>query len=239
MDPTVLAMLTDDSARNAAVQAALPRIQPGQTLGFGSGRAVFALIWALGESDLDISQMSAVVASPTTAEFAAEVGFAVVDLDSVAGVDQVFDGADEFDTHLGMIKGGGIAVLHEKLLAEAGAKVVILAQAQKQVERLGDTHRLPVEILRYGWTRTRKRIETLTPEVTVRRHAAGQHVITPDGNYLLDVAVPEGNLRDLSSALKATLGVVEHGLFLDEADEILIGHADGRCTTIQRTEQTG
>ena len=223
----------DDPARAAAVAAARTRVQPGMTIGLGSGRAVFALVEALASKWRGPSGLRAVVASSTTEARARAAGIDLVELDGELVLDLAIDGADEVDRDLGLIKGGGSALLREKLVMAAARRVLVVAEAGKFVERLGTIHPLPVEVVRFAWPQTRLRLLELVPAAELRA-AGGAPVVTDEGHYLLDCAVPDGDLAALGAAIKATLGVVEHGLFLDMADEVLLGRTDGSVRILHR-----
>lgn len=229
------AQVADEDARRAAVKAALAYVRPEMTLGLGSGRAVFALAQALGGFDY-AGSITTVCGSPETERRASEAGLTVRGLDDVTRVDLVIDGADEVDPDLALIKGGGAALLREKLLIRAADQVVIICEAHKLVQRLGDTRRLPVEVVPYGWTWTRERVLRLTSSAELRRHEDGSPVLTAESDYLLDVAVADGDIAEFAHALTAALGVVEHGLFLGDADVVLVGNEDG--TVDQRLRST-
>jgi ribose 5-phosphate isomerase A len=224
----------DDPARAAAVAAARTRVQAGMTIGLGSGRAVFALVEALASKWRGPSGLRAVTASSATEARVRAAGIDTVDLDAELALDLVIDGADEVDRTLGLIKGGGTALLREKLVMAAARRVLIVAEATKFVERLGTIHPLPVEVVRFAWPSTRQRLLTLVPTAELRITAAGAPVVTDEGHYLLDCAVPDGDLAALGAAVKATLGVVEHGLFLGMADEVLLGRTDGSVRILRR-----
>jgi ribose 5-phosphate isomerase A len=224
----------DDPARAAAVAAARTRVQAGMTIGLGSGRAVFALVEALASKWRGPSGLRAVTASSATEAKARAVGIETVDLDGELVLDLVIDGADEVDRRLGLIKGGGGALLREKLVMAAARRVLIVAEAAKFVERLGTLHPLPVEVVRFAWPQTRQRLLELVPAATLRVAADGAPVVTDEGHHLIDCAVPDGDLAALGAAVKATLGVVEHGLFLGMADEVLLGRTDGSVRILRR-----
>jgi ribose 5-phosphate isomerase A len=223
-----------DPARAAAVAAARTRIEPGMTVGLGSGRAVFALIDLLGTGGSSSRPLRAVVASSRTEARARAAGIELVDLDEDRALDLAVDGADEVDPALHLLKGGGGALLREKLVLAAARHVVIVAEAPKLVGRLGATKALPVEVVRFAWPTTRRRLLDLVPSATLRRAPDGDPVVTDEGHHLLDCAIPDGDLPTLAAAVKATLGVVEHGLFLDQADEVLLGHPDGSVQALGR-----
>jgi ribose 5-phosphate isomerase A len=224
----------DDPARAAAVAAARTRVEAGMTIGLGSGRAVFALVEALASKWRGPSGLRAVTASSATEAKARAAGIDLVELDGELVLDLAIDGADEVDRGLGLIKGGGSALLREKLVMAAARRVVIVAEATKFVERLGTIHPLPVEVVRFAWQSTRLRLLELVPSAVLRVAADGAPVVTDEGHYLIDCAVPNGDLAALGAAVKATLGVVEHGLFLGMADEVLLGRTDGSVHVLRR-----
>ena len=125
-------------------------------------------------------------------------------------------------------------LLREKLVLAAARQVVIVAEAAKLVDRLGTTRALPVEVVRFAWPATRNRLLDLVPAATLRTSLDGTPFVTDEGHHLLDCAVPDGDLDALATGLKVTLGVVEHGLFLTQADEVLLGRPDGRVQVLRR-----
>jgi ribose 5-phosphate isomerase A len=117
----------------------------------------------------------------------------------------------------------------------AAGRVTIMVEDRKRVPRLGHTRMLPVEVVRFAWQSTQRRLGRLLPETALRVGADGHPVVTDEGHYLLDGRIPpEGDLHALAAEVKATLGVVEHGLFLDQADEVLLGRADGTVEVLTR-----
>jgi ribose 5-phosphate isomerase A len=222
-----------DPARRAAVTVARERIEPGMTIGLGSGRAVFALVHLLATTWSAPRPLRAVAASARTEARARTAGIELVSLDSDLTLDLAVDGADEVDPQLGLLKGGGGALLREKLVLAAARSVVIVAEAPKLVDRLGAARPLPVEVVRFAWPTTRRRLLDLVPEATLRQTEAGAPFVTDEGHHLLDCRVPDCDLAALAAAIKATLGVVEHGLFPDAADEVLLGDADGSVRALR------
>jgi ribose 5-phosphate isomerase A len=226
--------LLADPARAAAVGAARERIEPGMTIGLGSGRAVFALVDLLGATMPAPLRLRAVVASSRTEARARAAGIELATLDDDLTLDLAVDGADEVDPNLALLKGGGGALLREKLVLAAARHVVIVAEAPKLVDRLGTTKALPVEVVRFAWPTTRRRLLDLLPTATLRTTADNTPVVTDEGHHLLDCQLPAGDLTALATAVKSTLGVVEHGLFPNQADEVLLGRPDGGVRVLRR-----
>lgn len=223
-----------DPARRAAVTVARERIEPGMTIGLGSGRAVFALVDLLATTWSAPRPLRAVAASARTEARARTAGIELVSLDSDLTLDLAVDGADEIDPALHLLKGGGGALLREKLVIAAARQVVIVAESPKLVPRLGTTKALPVEVVRFAWPTTRARLLGLLPTATLRQAPDGTPVVTDEGHHLLDCTLPATDLPALAAALKSTLGVVEHGLFPDQADEVLLGQPDGGVQVLRR-----
>ena len=226
--------LLDDPARAAAVAVARDRIEPGMTIGLGSGRAVFALIDLLATTWPGPRPLRAVAASSRTEARARAAGIELVGPDDDRSLDLAVDGADEIDPHLRLLKGGGGALLREKLVIAAARHVVIVAESPKLVPRLGTTRALPVEVVRFAWPATRARLLDLLPTATLRPTPDNLPVVTDEHHHLLDCDLPDTDLPTLATALKSTLGVVEHGLFLTEADEAFVGNLDGTVQTLSR-----
>ena len=217
-------------AREAAATAAAELVKPSMTIGLGSGRAVWATVERLPRGT------RAVVASEATRERALSAGIEVVELDGSFELDLALDGADEVDGSLGLIKGGGGALLREKIVISAARRFVVVAEDVKKVERLGEGFRLPVEVVRFGWRDTRRRLSGLLPDAELRSSEDGSEpYVTDEGHYILDAPIPSGtDPPALAEALKRVPGVVEHGLFLDMADLALLGRPDG---TVERLER--
>ena len=213
-----------DRAREAAAAAAAELVEPGMTIGLGSGRAVWKVVERLAERSSDFR---AAVASERTVELAADAGIEIVELDGEVALDLALDGADEIDPELRLIKGGGGALLREKIVISAARRFVVVAETSKRVERLGEGFRLPVEVVRFAWRDTRRRLASLLPDSELRRED-GEPYVTDEGHYILDCALPSDSDPDaLDLELKRVPGVVEHGLFLGVAERALLGTPDG------------
>jgi len=216
-------------AREAAASAAAALVSPGMTIGLGSGRAVWATVARLAPGT------RAVVASERTREVAMTAGIEVVELDGSFELDLALDGADEIDRSLGLIKGGGGALLREKIVISAARRFVVVAEASKRVERLGEHFRLPVEVVRFGWRDTRRRLAALLPDAEQRLRDDGEAYVTDEGHLILDCALPaDAELDSLGGAIKQVPGVVEHGLFIGMAERALLGRPDGSVDVLDR-----
>jgi ribose 5-phosphate isomerase A len=217
--------------REAAAAAAVALVEPGMTIGLGSGRALWAVAERLPAGT------RAVVASERTRGIALGAGIDVVELDGSFELDLALDGADEVGPGLGLIKGGGGALLREKIVIAAARRFVVVAEAAKKVDRLGQGFRLPVEVVRFGWRDTRRRLVPWLPDAELRSHEgeADEPYVTDEGHFILDCVIPpDAEPATLADELVRIPGVVDHGLFLDMADLALLGTEDG---TVERLER--
>ena len=216
------------------MRAAIELVEPGMRLGLGSGRAVFAIADALATSSARPELV--LCASPETARRAEAAGLRVVGADEAPELDLALDGADEVMRDLAVLKGGGGALLREKLVFACARRRVIVAESRKLVGRLGEGWRLPVEVVRFGWEGTRLRLLELLADAQRRGADDGTPFVTDEGHHILDCAIrPESDLRELAAAIKAITGVVEHGLFLEHADVVLLGAPDGSLQRLVRS----
>jgi len=221
-----------DTARAAAAEAAAGLVEPGMTVGLGSGRAVWKLVERLADR---AGAFRAVTASNRTQELAASLGIEVIELDGSIELDLALDGADEVDPALRLIKGGGGALLREKIVISAARRFVVVAETPKRVGRLGEHFRLPVEVVRFAWRDTRRRLAPLLPDSELRADSDGDPYVTDEGHFILDCALDAGSEPDmLDGALKRVTGVVEHGLFLGMADQALLGRPEGGVEVLER-----
>lgn len=225
----------DVAARAAAAAAGAQLVSPGMTVGLGSGRAVWKVVELLAErEELLGGGITAVAASSRTDELIRAAGIEVAELDGSLELDLVLDGADEVDPSLRLIKGGGGALLREKVVVSAARRFVVVAQIRKRVERLGEGFRLPVEVVRFAWRETRRRVGELLPDPTLRLREDGESYVTDEGHFILDSTLPaDTDLESLDRALKQLPGVVEHGLFIGLAERALLGRPDGSVEVLE------
>ncbi|MEA2420202.1 MAG: ribose 5-phosphate isomerase [Thermoleophilaceae bacterium] len=218
-------------ARTAAAAAAVELVEPGMTIGLGSGRAVWKVVELLAASGRPVR---AAVASSRTEELARAAGFELVALDGTVELDLALDGADEVDPQLRLIKGGGGALLREKIVISAARRFVVVAEASKRVTRLGEHFRLPVEVVHFGWRDTQRRLGALLPDAERRLRDDGEAYVTDEGHLILDCALPaDADVDSLGVAVKQVPGVVEHGLFIGMAERALLGADDGSVEVLE------
>jgi ribose 5-phosphate isomerase A len=222
-----------DPARAAAAAAAVELVEPGMTIGLGSGRAVWKVVERLAERG---SPVRTVVASSRTEELARSAGFEVLSLDGTFELDLALDGADEVDPSLGLIKGGGGALLREKIVICAARRFVVVAEASKKVTRLGEHFKLPVEVVRFGWRDTQRRLAALLPDASQRLREDGEAYVTDEGHLILDCELSSSvaDFAALGRDVKQVPGVVEHGLFIGVASQALLGNPDGSVEVLER-----
>jgi ribose 5-phosphate isomerase A len=221
-------------ARDAAAAAAVELLEPDTAVGVGSGRAVWRVIELIAERWPNGPPLRAVAASERTAELARRAGLELVELDGTLRLDLALDGADEVDPALRLIKGGGGALLREKIVISAARRFVVVAEAEKRVERLGERFRLPVEVVRFGWRDIHRRLLSLLPEAELRMDG-GAPYLTDEGHFILDCGLGSDADPDaLGRELKLVPGVVEHGFFLGMAERALLGRPDGGVDVLER-----
>jgi len=224
-----------EDQKRAVGEAAAALVEDGMVVGLGTGSTAVCFVQALGARRLNITCVST---SVVTAQLATSLGMKVAELGETRGIDLTIDGADEIGPGLALIKGAGGALLREKLVWEASARCVVIADAAKRVQVLGGKFPVPIEVVAFGHKITAARICDVLAEFEIGmaprlRLKDGQPVRTDGGNLIYDAAC--GRIEEpaaLGAALKSVTGVVEHGLFLDLADQALIG-GDGGVTTVE------
>jgi ribose 5-phosphate isomerase A len=220
-----------DELKRAAGERAVEWVEPGMVVGLGTGSTAVWAIRRLGEL-LAAGSLSGVVGIPTSRAsetLAQEVGIPLTSLAEHPTVDVTIDGADEVDPAFNLIKGGGGALWHEKVVAQATLRQVIVVDDEKLVPVLGSTRPVPVEVLRFGWRPEEEYLVDMGATVEVRRAADGSTYVTDEGNWILDCTFPGGvaDLDRLAASLSRRAGVVEHGLFLGLTTDLLVASATG------------
>ena len=223
-----------DRAKHAAARQAVRLVEPGMRVGLGTGSTSAWMVRLLAErvraEGIDIV---GVPTSSRTADLAREHGLRVVSLDEAQWLDLTIDGADEFDGRLDLVKGGGGALLQEKIVACASNEMVVIADPAKEVTTLG-AFPLPVEAVPFGWRTTQALVEEalvsldVTGRETTMRMNGDVPFLTDEGNFILDLHLKRiGDARQLALVLNQIPGVVENGLFVDICDRVVVGHGDG------------
>lgn len=214
--------------KKQAGEAAAALVEDGMVVGLGTGSTVHFTILELARRVREEGlKIVGIPTSEASAKLAAEGGIELTDLDAHPVVDLTIDGADEFDPHLNLIKGGGGALTREKIVARASKRMVVVADASKQVAHLGSTFALPIEVIELGITPVLRLVEQLGADATVRTRD-GKRVYTDNGHPIIDA-----KWRQIEDpvALEQTLdlypGVVECGLFLGMCDTVFMAGADG------------
>jgi ribose 5-phosphate isomerase A len=225
--------MSSDALKVAAAERAIEFVESGMRLGLGTGSTAAKFVDLLGKKVAGGLDVVCVATSQATQEQAEALGIRMATLDDMPFLDLTVDGADEIDGDLRLIKGGGGALLREKIVATASGRMVVIADASKKVATLG-AFPLPLEVAPFGLTATRNMITALAADVgcegdiKVRVLAGGKPFLTDGGNLILDchfgrIDEPE----ELDEALKLIPGVVENGLFIGIADLAVIAGADG------------
>lgn len=221
--------MTDDLQelkREAAVRA-VELVQSGMVVGLGSGSTAALAIEAIARklASGDLKDILGIPTSGKTRELAHSLGIPVITLEERPVVDLTIDGADEVDPVGNLIKGGGGALLWEKIVAAASQRYVIIVDESKLVERLGTKCAVPVEVMPFGWTTHIETIRTLEGEATLRADDTGTPYETDGGHYILDCRFTGGigDPERVDRALRDRPGVVETGLFLGMSPEVIVG----------------
>ena len=214
-----------DQEKQAAACAAADLVQPGSIVGLGSGSTATWAIRSLGERVRSGLKMVGIPTSQRTKQLAEQLGIPLATLDQHPQIDIDIDGADEIDPQLNLIKGGGGALLREKIIASASRRFIVVGDSSKQVAHLGKFP-LPVEVVPFARSLIAKRITALGARVSLR--GGDKPFVTDEGHHILDCTF--GEILDpaaLANELDAIPGVVEHGLFIGMAEMALIGKDGG------------
>ncbi len=225
--------MANELEKENAAQAAMDFVEDGMTIGLGTGSTAKFFVEFLAEEIADGLVVRGVPTSEQTRRLADSLGVPLVDVEQVDRIHLTVDGADEVDDQAQLIKGGGAALLREKIIANASDLMIVIADPSKQVEALG-AFPLPVEVTPFGYTITAKKVYdvlkkagVLKPMVKVRTTPSHKPLVTDGGNFILDCAC--GLIPDapLAAALLSNIpGVVEHGLFINLARTVIVGAED-------------
>ena len=224
--------MSNDFFKTLAAERALELVKPGMKLGLGSGSTAAKFIELLGKKVQGGLEVVGVPTSEDTRILAEKAGIPLTTLDENPELDLTIDGADEIDPNLSLIKGGGGALLREKIVAMASDKMVVVADHSKYVETLG-RFPLPIEIVRFGMKATLTMIADAASDAgcdggIVLRRLNGEYFVTDNGNYIVDCGFGDiSEPESLADVLEMIPGVVEHGLFIGIADQAIIAGPGG------------
>ncbi len=215
--------------KRAAAERAVELVQSGMVVGLGTGSTAIFAVRRLGQL-LREGRLHDVVGVPTSSGIEAEAHTLGIPLagDGAQHIDVTIDGADEVDPDLNLIKGGGGALLHEKIVAQASRREVIVVDAAKLSPRLGTHWAVPVEVVSFLWQSQARFLESLGARVTLRAGPQGRPFTTDEGNLILDCAFgPIAAVADLAARLDERTGIVEHGLFVQLATDVIVAGEAG------------
>ena len=228
--------------KQAVAQAAVEQFRDGMIVGLGSGSTAALMIQGLGQR-LASGQLKDIVGVTTSFQgevLAAELGIPLLSLNAVSRIDLAIDGADEVDPSFQLIKGGGACHVQEKLVAARAERFVVVVDSTKLVERLNLDFLLPVEVLPGAWRQVQQRLSAMSGKAELRMadRKAGP-VVTDQGNLVLDVRFDGGiaNPLDLERTINNIPGVLENGLFVNLAHEVLVGEVNDGVAGVRRLDK--
>jgi ribose 5-phosphate isomerase A len=223
-------MANVDTRKLAAAEAAAELVEEGMVVGLGSGSTATLAVAAIGKRTAQGLRIVGIPTSEKTAGQARDLGIPLTTLEERGSIDLTIDGADEIERDsLDLVKGLGGALLREKLVATVSKRLVIVADEDKLVDRIGqDSRPIPVEVAPFGWQTTARRLSEMGAQWTQRLTPAGEPFITDGGHLILDCRFQSpGSARSLQERLDSMVGVMEHGLFLGMTSEAIVGRLSG------------
>lgn len=214
--------------KQQAAYRAVEFVEPGMVVGLGEGSTAIWAVRRIGElyAAGQLKDIVGIPASMNIEQEARKLGIPLVTLEDEPVIDLTIDGADEVDPQLNLVKGGGGALLREKIVAQASKREIIVVDESKLVEKLGTNWAIPAEVIPFGWKSQATFLESLGAQVT-RRERNNEIFHTDQGNIILDCNFgPLAEPQVLAAALKSRAGIVEHGLFLNLATDVIVANAD-------------
>ncbi len=219
--------------KQKAAMHALGYVEEGMVVGLGTGSTAEHFVRGLGDRVAEGLAVTGVSTSVQTDELAESCGISLTSIDDIPSIDLTVDGADEVDDQLCLIKGGGGALLREKIVAAVSDRMIIIIDESKLVDFLG-TFPLPIEVVPFGYSVTASKIRRILinegcsgHDISLRKNKGGDAFVSDGRNYILDCACTNLiNPRKLAERLNAVPGIVEHGLFIDLASSVIVGRND-------------
>ena len=219
--------MNKEQLKKIAAEEATKEVQEGMVVGLGTGSTVYYALLKLGEMVRDGLNIIGIPTSSGTEKIATEQGIPLSTLTAHPTIALTIDGADEVDSHLNLIKGGGAALVREKIIANASKRILIVVDESKVSHILGTSFALPVEIVQFGWQATKRVVEQICGQSELRGGIQNP-LITDNGNYILDChfnGIPDPEKVELQ--LNNIPGVVENGIFVNRADKVIVGTPSG------------
>jgi ribose 5-phosphate isomerase A len=217
-----------DALKQAAALKAVEFVKDGMVVGLGTGSTAKHMVIALGEKVRAGMKLRGIPTSHDTAELARKCGVPLIDAENTWTIDVAIDGADQVDPHFNLIKGGGGALLKEKIVAASAKQFIVLVDHTKRVPVLGHPFPLPIEVVPFGWGSTAREIEVLTKSKVTLRQRNGAPFKTEAGHVIVDVHLSRiDNPREFEIFLNQIPGVVETGLFVGRTDLLIVGTPQG------------
>ncbi|MCH7927701.1 MAG: ribose 5-phosphate isomerase A [Candidatus Dadabacteria bacterium] len=216
--------------KNKAAVEAVKNVESGMVLGLGTGLTANFAIREISRllKEGSLKDIVGIPSSNQTEKLALELGIPLITFEQKSEIDLNIDGADEVDPDLNLIKGGGGALLREKIIAQSSTRNIIVVDEQKMSQKLGTKWAVPVEIIEFSYKPVAKYLEDLGAEVTLRKNQNGETFKTDQGNIIVDCNFGQiENLGELNKALNSNAGIVEHGLFIGITDEVIVGKSTG------------
>lgn len=215
--------------KNKAAVEAVKNVESGMVLGLGTGLTANFAIREISRllKEGTLKDILGIPSSNQTEKLALELGIPLITFEQKSEIDLNIDGADEVDPDLNLIKGGGGALLREKIIAQSSIRNIIVVDEQKMSQKLGTKWAVPVEIIEFSYKPVAKYLEDLGAEVALRKNQNGEIFKTDHGNIIVDCNFGQiQDLNELNKALNSKAGIVEHGLFIGITDEVIIGTPD-------------
>jgi len=216
--------------KQLAAEKAATMVESGMVVGLGTGSTAIFATRKIGEllQQKELVDITAVATSRATDAEARRLGIRMMDDSIPQSIDLTIDGADEVDPYFQLIKGGGGALLREKIVAQVSARMIVVVDESKLSERLGTNFAVPVEVLNFGWRSQAQYLESLGAKYSVRKNSDGSTFLTDSGNLILDCKFgPIPDPRALALKMGGRAGIVEHGLFLGIATDVVVAGEHG------------